>query len=192
MFSPVPTRLTTVHELENIKQNVTYVASTTPTYGATGVGVSTGGQAYPVTITAVEPNTTINVSGNTITGYYTDAFNNEIHYRTVDDKFKTVSHWSDIVMAVADGTLSEVYYYHADPTVSKTYSYIAKANNEQQTYTIVVENNWQTGRNQLIKFTHLTRYQQKILVEWINNNKDKVGWINKLLDSVDWENNLLL
>jgi hypothetical protein len=188
MFSPPNTTLTTVHEDESFRVGIAYVADTTPTYGATGIGVSTGGQSYPVTITTNMPNSTVNISNNTISGNFTGAFNNTISYRTVDDKFITVSKWQQIADAVVNKTLSELYYYRADPRPRIVYNYIATANGHSQTYYINVDNDWMTGRNKLIKNTHFDRYQQKILVEWINNNTATIPWLAETLTSLDWEN----
>jgi len=190
-FYPLLTTLNTVHEGNNVSHTIVYVEDTTPTWGAPGVGVSTGGQSYPVTITTDMPNSTVNTSGNTIVGYYTDAFTNQISYRATDESLITVTKWADIVMAIANETLLEVYHYHADPRSRIVYTYTAAANGHTQSYTINVDNDWLTGRNRLIKYVNLPRYQQKILVQWINNNGDKVPWTNNLLDSIDWENSNL-
>jgi hypothetical protein len=185
-FYPTETQLNTVNELKNISHNITYVE----TLGASGIGGSV--ISYPVIITTAMPNQTITIDNATIQGYYSDAFDNEISYRTVDDKFITVTHWIDIAYAIANETLSELYYYKADTTVRKIYSYTATASNgDTQTYTVNVDNDWLSGRNQLIKYTNLDRYQQKILVEWINNNADKVNWLNNVVNVIDWENSLL-
>jgi len=185
-FSPSATQLNTLYELKNLSHTITYT-DTSGGLGATGFGT-----AYPVTVTTAMPNDTITVLGNTISGYYSDSFDNEISYRTVDHQFVTVNKWEDIVMAIADGILADVYYYKADTTTRIVYSYLATAGNgATQTYTINVDNNWTTGRNQVIKFTNLTKYQQEILTLWINNNSDKVAWANNILDIIDWENNVL-
>lgn len=91
-------------------------------------------------------------------------------------------------MAIADGTLSEVYYYKADTRTRIIYTYTATANGHSQDYNINVDNDWMSGRNQLIKVTNLTRYQQTLLVQWINNNSDKVPWANNIFDVIDMEN----
>ena len=185
-FIPSLTTLNTVNELKNISHTITYVEST----GASGIGGGTD-TFYPVTITTTMPNGTVNISGDTISGYYSDSFNNEIKYRTVDDMFVTVNKWQDIAYAIAAESLSELYYYKADTTVRKIYSYTATANGNSQTYTINVDNDWTFGRNQLIKYTNLSSYQQNILVEWINNNIGKVKWLNNVLEVIDWENSNL-
>jgi hypothetical protein len=185
-FTPASTQLNTLNELKNLSHLITYT-STLGVVGSTGYY-----QNYPVTITTTQPNATILVSGNTISGYYSDCFSNQIHYRTVDDNFIVVTKWSDILMAIADGVLSEVYYYQVDTTTRIVYSYLATAGNgDTQTYTINVDNDWTSGRNELIKFTNLSKYQQEILTLWINNNSNKVAWANNVLDIIDWENNAL-
>jgi len=186
-FIPSSTVLNTLYELKNLSHTITYVEIT----GATGIGGGTS-TSYPVTVTTAMPNDTVTVLSNTISGYYSDSFSNEISYRTVDHRLITVNKWSDIVLAIADGILADVYYYKADTRTRIVYSYVATSSNgATQTYTINVDNDWTTGRNQVIKFTNLTKYQQKILTLWINNNSDKVAWANNILDIIDWENNVL-
>jgi hypothetical protein len=185
-FSPSASTLNTIYELKNLSHTITYTDTSGAT-GATGIGVS-----YPVTVTTAMPNDTIVVSGNTISGYYSDSFHNEIHYRTVDDRFVIVNTWQEIAYAIAAESLSELYYYKADLTTRIVYSYLATSSNgATQTYTINVDNDWTTGRNQLIKYSNLSRYEQTILVRWINNNMDKVTWLNNVINVIDWENNVL-
>ena len=188
MFSPPDTTLTTVTEGQNVAQNIVYVEDTSPTWGATGVGVSTLGQSHPVVITTTMSNPTILIKDNTITGYYTDPFDNTISYRTVDDKFITVKKWQDIAMAIANGVLSELYYYKADTRSRIVYTYTAIYTTYTKDYHINVDNDWMSGRNQLIKVTNLTRYQQKLLVQWINSNSDKIPWANNIFEVIDLEN----
>jgi|APCry1669189034_1035192.scaffolds.fasta_scaffold03162_2 hypothetical protein len=189
MFSPPNITLTTVGENQNIRHNIVYVEDTTPTYGATGVGVSTGGIAHrDVVITTTMPNPTIKIKDNTITGYYTDPFDNTISYRTVNDTFVTVSKWQDIAMAIANGVLSELYYYKADTRQRIIYKYTASWNGHSKEYQVNVDNDWMAGRNQLIKVTNLTHYQKDLLVQWINNNSDKAPWANNVLNILDIEN----
>jgi len=185
-FFPSSTTLNTVNELKNLSHTITYVEVT----GASGISGGTS-ISYPVIVTAVVPNTTINVSNNIISGYYTDCFDNEISYRTVDDRFITVSRWQDIAYAIAAESLSELYYYKADTTTRIVYNYTATANGNSQTYTINVDNDWTNGRNQLIKYTNLTKYQQEILGEWININTKKIPWVNQVVAVIDWENSNL-
>jgi hypothetical protein len=345
MFSPVNTTLTTVGLEQNIANvAVTYV-DTQPNTGFSydagkskwqqfngPGGTATTTETKAVILTAVTAFPSVTVSGNRITGYYTDCFDNEIKYRTKSDTFVTTKKWKDIAMAIADNTFSELYYYKADTRNRIIYDYIASvspspltmsyldvpfvngiatvsltdlnglfvggANTQMdintltnnyriiitnggtckygenlelefapsenynsgngvygvyggkiisgpnsfiqntgrkivsssdgrtltftldianttslyadgimsvgtfnaaisakyvtgQTYHINVDNDWNSGRNQLIKYTNLTKYQKDYLVQWINSNSDKVTWINNVLEAVDWENSNL-
>jgi hypothetical protein len=191
-FIPESSVLNTINELKNLSHTITY-KETIGASGGMAMGIVGGGTAtYPVTVTTDMPNSTITVSGDTISGYYTNCFEDQISYRTVDDRFVTVNKWQDIVNAIVTETLSEIYYYKADTRREIIYTYIATASNgSTKTYTINVENDWTHGRNQLVKYTNLTRYQQKILVEWININTDKIPWVNQVMAAVDWENSNL-
>lgn len=142
-FSPSVTVLNTLNEFQNLSHIITYTSPGAS--GATGAGVS-----YPVTITASESNPTIVISGNTISGYYSDVFVGEIGYRTINDQFVSVNNWQDVEDAISDGSLSEIYYYYADPRINYVYSYTASANGETQIYTITVTNDWTYGRDQLL------------------------------------------
>jgi hypothetical protein len=177
-FLPELSTLNTLNELKNLSHTITYVE-----------GIS--GLTYPVTITTTMPNNTINISGDTISGYYSESFEDEISYRTVNDTFVTVNKWQDIVNAIVAQSLSEIYLFRADTRSRIVYSYLATANGNTKTYTINVDNDWTPGRNQLIKYTNLTKYQQQILVEWININTDKVPWVNQVIATIDWENSNL-
>jgi len=190
-FIPELSTLNTLNQFKNLNHTITY----TETIGASGgiaFGIVGGGTlTYPVTITTAMPNSTITVSGDTISGYYSDSFEDEISYRTVDDVFVTVNKWQDIVNAIVTESLSEIYLYKADTRTRIVYSYVATANGQSKTYTINVDNDWTPGRDQLVKYINLTRYQQKILVEWININTDKLPWVNQVIATVDWENSNL-
>ena len=357
MFSPENTTLTTVALEQNLDGvAVTYV-DTQPgisfNYNPTDKvwnqvnltdGTATYTTAREVVLTAVTEFPSVVVSGNKITGYYTDCFDNQIKYRTKDDQFITTKKWKDIALAIANNTFSELYYYKADTRTRIVYDYIASvtptplpylytnipfingvatvtlpdsnavfvggggktldydtivknyrilvtdqvltaygpkippfapleiefAPSENyndglgvygkdldgnfiigpnsfgpnpgrsiststdgrtltikldfttgppvngaggdfywtnrgttffasiqanyvagQTYHINVDNDWNSGRNQLIKYTNLTKYQKDYLVQWINSNSDKVTWINNVLEAVDWENSNL-
>jgi hypothetical protein len=346
MFSPENTTLTTVGLEQNLDRvAVTYV-DTQPnagfsydpnkgwlqTAGSGSSGAATYTTAREVILTAVKDVPSVIVSGNKITGYYTDCFDNQIKYRTKDDQFVTTKKWKDIALAIANNTFSELYYYKADTRTRIIYDYVAsvspspltmtylnvafvngvatvsltdanglfvggadktydyatilsncrvivtsggtckytekleiefapsenynagagvygKNNSGQinvgsnsftnnpgrkivtssdgktltftldlsnttlygdgsmsvgtfyaaisanyvtgQTYHINVDNDWNSGRNQLIKYTNLTKYQKDYLVQWINSNSDKVTWINNVLEAVDWENSNL-
>lgn len=172
-FEPVNTNLNSLDEFKNLFHKITYT-------GYVG-SVATN---YPVTVTAVETNTTVNVSDDTISGYYSDSFDHDIHYRNKDDTFTTVHKFEQIDEEAMHG----IYHYNADENRTKVYSYIASANGEQKTYTITVTNNWSSGRNQLLKYSNPTKYQEKVCV-WVNNNSTIVPWNNTNNGTVTWENN---
>jgi hypothetical protein len=171
-FLPENTLLNTLDEFINLSHSITYKSDDL-------IPIS-----YPVTITALDDNETITVSGNTISGFYSDSFENFIHYRNKDDTFTTVNKFNNINIT----NLYGIHHYQADLTRSFTYRYLAQANGESQEYRIVVTNNWTRGRNELIKYTNITLYQETILTTWINDNSASTPWVNNIGESINWEN----
>jgi hypothetical protein len=169
-FYPELTNLNTLDEMKNLSHTITYIGY-----------VGSVGTPYPVTVTAAEEHSTINVTGNTISGYYEDCFSNDIHYRNKDDTFTTVNKFNQIDI---EKNYDGVYHYDANETRTKVYTYIAEANNETKNYTITVTNNWTNGRNQLLKFNNPSTYQSIVCV-WNNG----VPWINDSGQTINWENN---
>ena len=176
-WSPILNLLATVQEYEVVDQTIGYV-------GSTG--------SLPVTITAVESDPTINVQGDRISGYYSEAFNDVIYYRPtgttpsqdnyVENSYPYVTRWSDL----PDIPL-QIYHFDVDPTTSKQFDYIAQAGSNQNTYNIVVTRNYTVGRNQLIRNLANAYYEEYIRIEWINSNSKIVPWVNSLGQTVDWE-----
>jgi hypothetical protein len=113
---------------------------------------------YPVVIVPTENNPdTINIAGNTISGYYVDSFNSLIKYRTKLSEFITVSKFNQISQEKLDQMIS----YKASLERTKVYSYTAKAmdgNNvvASTTYTKTVNNDWTSGKNSLQYYVGLT------------------------------------
>lgn len=180
-FSPSVTVLNTLNEFENLSHTITYNAPGAS--GATGPGAS-----YPVTITAVESHDNITITDNTISGYYRDVFSNEIYYRTryddvENDQFFMVNYFTEIDPEQP----YEIYHDNVDTTVRKIFSYVATANGESQTYTINVDNDWATARDQLLLYLVP---QQFAGVQWINTNAYAVTWKNTSGNTVIWNNNL--
>lgn len=172
-FEPINTNLNTLDEFKNLSHTIRY-------YQEVGL-VKT---YYPVTITALDMNSTINVVGDTISGYYSDAFDNSIHYRNKDDTFTTVFKFEQIDTEKLYG----IHHYDADENRTKIYSYLAEANGDQQVYTVTVTNNWTNGRNQLLKYSNPGKYQE-ISCVWINNSTTFIPWINTSGQTITWENN---
>jgi hypothetical protein len=168
-FLPSTTSLNTLDELKNLRHTITY----TDLFGV----------SYPVTVTAIDTNPTVTVSGATISGYYTDSFNNDIQYRTPSDSYVNVSKFDDIDI----NNLSEMIYYKADTTTRKVYNYTATANGETKAYTINVDNNWTFGRDMLVRYVNITKYDA-VLITWINSTGSKVTWTNSSGKTTDWVN----
>lgn len=176
-FEPLVTNLNTLDEFKNLSHTITY----------TGY-IGSVATSYPVTITPVDNNTTINVSSNNISGYYSDAFDNEIHYRNKDDTFTTVTKFEQID---TENNYDGIYHYDANMNRTKVFNYIATANSETKNYTITVTNNWTNGRNQLLKYNNPSAYQE-ISCSWINNSGVSIPWQNTNGETITWENNTWL
>lgn len=172
-FEPAVTNLNTLDELKNLSHTITY----------TGYVGSTA-TSYPVTVTPVEENSTITVSQNTISGYYTDSFNNSIHYRNKDDTFTTVNKFSEI----NNTDLYGIDHYNADENRTKVYSYLAEANSEQKLYTITVTNNWNSGRTQLLKYNN-PEYYNIVSISWVNSTNNIILWKTSDGTALNWIRN---
>lgn len=142
---PSSTNLGSVNENVNISHTVTYTDDMTMT-------------SYPVTITAdqVNPNTIL-ISGNTISGYYIDSFDNTITYRTPEGTFPVVSKFSQIEL----NKLYQMISYKASVSTSRTFTYTARAMDgttivATQTYTKTITNDWTSGKNSLQYYVGLT------------------------------------
>lgn len=165
---PTSTLLLTTDEFKNFSQSISY---------ASALGVS-----EPVTITALNANGTVNVTGSTISGYFSESFpDSQIQYRTSNDTFVNVSKFTDINTAEYD----ELIYYKPDPTISETYSYLATSTTSSQTYTIVVTNNWSVGRDTLLRYIAAN---SSIAITWNNSSGNIVGWTNSSNQTLNWTN----
>jgi hypothetical protein len=173
-WEPETTNLNTLDEFKNLFHTIKY-------YGYLG-SVAT---YYPVTIEAVDENITINVSGDTISGYYSDAFDNDIYYRNKDDTFTTVTKFEQID---TEKNYDGIYHYDADMNRTKIFNYIASSNGETKNYTITVTNNWTNGRNQLVKFNNPGAYAE-VTCTWTNTLGSGIPWTNTTGQTITWENN---
>jgi hypothetical protein len=144
-WTPSETDLGSVNENVNISHSFTYVDDLDMT-------------EYLVTVTAVETNpATIVISGNSITGYYTDSFDNTITYRTQDGQFPVVTKFNQIDL----DKLYQMISYKASTVLSKTFTYTATAKDGDtvvatETYTKTVTNDWTEGKNNLQTFVGYT------------------------------------
>ena len=141
MWSPESTDLGSVNEIVSFSHTVSYTDELTMT-------------SYPVTITANEVNpNTISISGDTISGYYFDSFDNTITYRTPEGSFPVVTKFNQIDI----DKLYEMISYKASVVSSKTFTYTATAKDgddiiETQVYSKTVTNDWTSGKNSLQEY----------------------------------------
>jgi hypothetical protein len=144
-WTPSLTDLGSVNENVTISHTITYIDDITAL-------------PYPVTITVdqVNPNTIV-VSGNILSGYYKDSFNNTITYRTPEGTFPVVTRFNEIDL----NKLYQIISYKASPVTSKTFTYTAKAMDgttvlSTQVYSKTVTNDWTEGKNNLQTFVGYT------------------------------------
>jgi hypothetical protein len=196
-FLPADSNLGSIQEYKGFSHTITYT--------------DTLNVSHPVTITVEKPNATVITSGGTIKGHYSFVYNGTIKYRTKDDRFVEVSRWSDIDKAIANNTLSEIYFYYADGTrtvlwINNTeqtvpwtnifnnevfwnrfdyiFGYIATANGESRRYTITVNNNWTVGRDELAKYFQTEEYNN-IVLGWTSST-GTVSFTNSLDEETAW------
>jgi hypothetical protein len=141
MWSPESTDLGSVNENVSFSHTVSYTDELTMT-------------SYPVTIAANEVNpNTISISGDTISGYYFDSFDNTITYRTPEGSFPVVTKFNQIDI----DKLYEMVSYKASVVSSKTFTYTATAKDGDdiiatQVYSKTVTNDWTSGKNSLQEY----------------------------------------
>lgn len=164
MFYPTNTLLGTVLENQNFAHTIYYEEEITSgtSVETGGTGVTTTVTRYPVTITFNEqnPSTVTKVAGDPalLSGYYYEAFDNTLQYRTPQDTFVTLDKFEDITRS----NLSEMVYYLADTRRTINYTYTAKAMDGLvvkaiNIYTITVQNDWTNGKNALQTYVGYTR-----------------------------------
>lgn len=134
MFIPAGIILGTTNELVSISYQVTY---TDEFLGS-----------FPVTLTALDENPTIVVEGNTVSGFYSDSFNNSIDCRMKDHSIKTLNKFTEF----NPFDVLELIHYRPDMNRSVTYRYLAEANSQSQIYEVIVTNNWTYGRDNMLIF----------------------------------------
>jgi hypothetical protein len=181
-FTPSNANLGTHLELENFFYSINYTNSF--------------GTSFPVTITTNMPNTSVTVTSNTIYNYYSEVFtSNTIVYLSKDRTDISTSSWlviDNIVNRIDTfSSILEIYDWSPDPTVSKTYYYTASAGGETKLYNIVVLNNWDTGKANLLYYLDLTRrvfIPRPTQVRWINIDAQQVIWLNDNIEnsSITW------
>jgi hypothetical protein len=145
MWNPVSSDLGSVNENVQFSHTVSYEAEDPLTMTMV---------SYPVTITANEANPiSISISGDTISGFYFDSFDNTITYRTPEGTFPVVTKFNQIDIT----KLYEMISYKASTSQSRTFTYTATALNGSeivatQIYTKTVTNDWTSGKNSLQEY----------------------------------------
>lgn len=153
MFTPEETNLGTFNEEVNFSFSVTYEQEGIPDPEMPEEPVES--VSYPVIITAEEVVDTVLVSDNTISGYYTDSFNNNIQYLSQGKQLVTTDKFGKVV------NLYEMVKYAADKSRTKVFNYTAKAMDgetviDTKVYTITVQNDWTPGKNSLQAYVRST------------------------------------
>jgi hypothetical protein len=69
------------------------------------------------------------------------------------------------------------------------FQYTATANSQTQTYTINLDNDWTSGRDQLLKYTKPSKYIA-ISITWINSSSGSITWTNGASETLTWVNNV--
>ena len=148
MWTPSNTILGTINEEVTFSHQITY-EDIDP--------ITTLSVSYPVTVVATTSIPTVNILSNIISGYYTDSFTNSIQYLNKDESTVITDKFNKIT------DLYEMISYNADTTTTKTFVYTATAKDPvtnsvvaTQVYTIIVQNDWTTGKNNLQSYVGTT------------------------------------
>jgi hypothetical protein len=173
-FLPTNSQLASIDEFKNLLYTITYTELVN--------GIET---EFPVTITSNSgsSNSTINIIGNKLSGYFSNSFNDVIYYRNINDTFTTVNSFS----AINKENLYGLVYFFADGTRSRIYTYTATANGQTKEYTITVTNDWNIGRSNLIRYANIEEYEV-LGIRWINVSGSVIPWLNSAGSPVRWIN----
>jgi hypothetical protein len=174
MWTPDNSLLAQTDELTNIFYNIIHVAPS--------------GERSIVTISKNQQDS-LEVSGDIISGYYTDCFEDtNIKFLAKDKTYVDVQKFKEVDLS----KLYEVISYEADLTEEKQFSYTAVARDslgnvlDTKEYTITVTNNWTTGKIALQELVRLSKVPSDNLVRWSNG----VIFVNILNQPVIWESSL--
>ena len=149
------------------------------------------GGSYMVVISPDKNNDNVYVSGNNISGYYTDVFNVDILYKSTDKKFLRTNNFRKIPIE----KLHELISYFPDLTQYFEYHYTAiaydtatKLEVERKEYKKTVNNNWELNQNLLKQYVNsTTAIDPNTFVPWINSiNGATVLWRNSSNVTINW------
>lgn len=179
-WKPTETLLLATDEMKDFSLSIIYEADE--------VVPSEGGAPAPavipvVTVQAVKTLPTVSVVTNIISGYFKDSFDFTVNYIDSQRNDYTVTRFGDINPL----KLHELYKYSPNMSSSVTYEYIATARDSitnalisQQTYNIVVTQNWTTNKNLLKRYVNFDEYATTYVVALLNLNGSPVTFVNNL------------
>ena len=151
---------------------------------------------YNVVLTAAEQNPeNVFVSGNNVSGYYSDVFDMFVKYKTISNPKELIS--VNNFRKIDLEKLEQVVEYSPDLTPNKTYTYTANAYQvvgnqstlvDTRIYTKIVNNNWDLNRELLLRYISKTGAADETLFKnWINSiNEATVKWKNTDNVVVNW------
>jgi hypothetical protein len=151
------------------------------------------GVVFRVVLVPSEPNPeTVFISGNNISGYYTDVFDVDIKYKTKkypQNEYINVRNFRKIDQE----KLEQVISYKPDLTPSKIYTYTANVYNgnvlvDSKVYTKTINNNWDLNKTLLLQYINSTVITDEALFRpWINSiNGAIVKWKNSSNVDINW------
>ena len=152
-------------------------------------------KTYKVVITPSEVNPqNVFISGNNISGYYTDVFDVKIKYKTKKEP-KPQSEFIEVInfRAIDLDKLEQIISYKPDLTTHKTYNYTANVYDgdtlvDTKAYTKTVNNNWDLNKTLLLRYINSTSITDSSLFRpWINSiNGAVVKWRNTSNVEINW------
>jgi hypothetical protein len=147
---------------------------------------------YTVVLTPSETNPeNVFISGNNVSGYYSDVFDVYVKYKTkaVPNEFIEVNNFRKIIV----DKLEQLVEYRPDLTPNKTYTYTANVYSEgelvdSRVYTKIVNNNWDLNKDLLLRTISNTVIADEALYkQWINSiNAAPVRWKNTSNVVINW------
>lgn len=137
-----------------------------------------GGEPYPVTLSTTTPNSTIAISGNSVSGYALDFFANIFKYVNQYNYTKT----TDSIKKIPTKDRPSIFEMVLDEEY-KDYVLTASANGETKQYIIKIQNDYYYQRNLLFKNVNQEAYQ-RLIIEWLNNNEVNFWYADN--KQIDW------
>lgn len=147
---------------------------------------------YTVVLVPSETNPeNIFISGNNVSGYYSDVFDMFVKYKTkaVPNEYITVNNFRKIDLE----KLEQIIQYKPDTTPKKTFTYTANVYKQgalvdSKIFTKDVNNNWDLNKELLLRYLSNTAVPDETLYkQWINSINDAVvKWKNSSNVIINW------